>query len=495
MTTSHMTSHMTGDITPVILSGGSGRRLWPLSRADYPKQFLPFAGPMTLFQDTVERVLGGRYTAPMVICNDEHRFIVAEQLRERGRTVGAILLEPFGRNTAPAIAVAALCLLEQVDADADADANADPLMLVMPSDHLIRDLAAFHAAVDSAALAAAQGGRLVTFGITPDQPEPGYGYIKAAGPLEGFVGVQVVDRFVEKPDRATAESYLADGTYHWNSGIFLFPARLYLAELAQANPSMVMACRAALASGTQDMTFRRLGADAFRGCPSESVDYAVMERTRKGAVVPVSMGWNDLGAWSSLWDVGERDDRGNVVRGDVMLEDTGDAFVWSDHGLVTVVGLQSVVVVTTEDAVFVADRDRAQDVKTVVDRLKAQGRSEHALHTTAHRPWGTCRVIETGERVQVRRIVVYPGERLSLQMHHHRSDHWIVICGTARVTCDGAVSLLEEGQSTSIIAGQAYWLENPGMTPLHLIEAQSGDDLGEGDIVRFEGGDGQSGSG
>jgi len=489
MTTSHMTSHMTGDITPVILSGGSGRRLWPLSRASYPKQFLPFAGPMTLFQDTVERVLGGRYTAPMVICNDAHRFIVAEQLRERGQTAGTILLEPFERNTAPAIAVAALCLLEQGDADAD------PLMLVMPSDHLIRDRAAFHAAVDAAALAAAQGGRLVAFGIAPDQPETGYGYIKAAGPLEGAPGVQVLDRFFEKPDRAAAESYLAEGTYHWNGGIFLFPARLYLAELAQTNPDMVTACRAALASGTQDMTFRRLGADAFRGCPSESVDYAIMERTRKGAVVPVSMGWSDLGAWSSLWDVGARDDSGNVVRGDVMLKDTRDALVWSDHGVVAVVGLESVVVVTTDDAVLVADRDRAQDVKAVVERLKAQGRPEHALHATAHRPWGTCRVIETGERVQVRRIVVYPGERLSLQMHHHRSDHWIVIRGTARVTCDGAVSLLEEGQSSSISAGQAYWLENPGMTPLHLIEAQSGDDLGEGDIVRFECGDGQNGSG
>ncbi|KAA5604167.1 mannose-1-phosphate guanylyltransferase/mannose-6-phosphate isomerase [Roseospira marina] len=484
------TTQAVGDITPVILSGGSGTRLWPLSRAGYPKQFLPFAGPLTLFQDTVERVHGGRYRAPLVICNDEHRFIVAEQLRARGRSAAGILLEPFGRNTAPAVAVAALCRLEACEAAGEADA--DPLILVMPSDHLIRDVPAFHAAVEAAAPAAAAG-RLVTFGIQPDAPETGYGYIQAAGPLDGYPGVEALGRFVEKPDRATAEGYVADGSYRWNSGIFLFPARTYLAELEATHPEMVAACRAALAASREDLTFRRLDAAAFEACPSDSVDYAVMERTRNGAVVPVSMGWNDLGAWSSLWEVGTRDDHGNVVKGDVVLEDTQDTFVWSDHGLVSVVGLDSVVVVTTDDAVLVAHRDRAQDVKAVVERLKAEGRSEHSLHTTVHRPWGTYRGIDHGERFQVKRIVVQPGERLSLQMHHHRAEHWIVVSGTARVTRDTEEFLLSENQSTYISAGQTHRLENPGKIPLHLIEVQSGGYLGEDDIVRFEDGYGRGG--
>ncbi|GAA0585216.1 mannose-1-phosphate guanylyltransferase/mannose-6-phosphate isomerase [Caenispirillum bisanense] len=472
-----------GRITPVILSAGSGSRLWPLSRAGYPKQFLPLAGDLTLIQETALRLADDRFAAPLVICNEEHRFVVAEQLRAQSCQPAEIILEPVGRNTAPAAAVAALRLLDGRD---------DALMLVVPSDHVITDTAAFLAAVDQAAGAAAQG-LLVTFGITPERAETGYGYIRAGGPLPGLDGVRAVDRFVEKPDLETAEGYLAAGGYHWNSGIFLFSARAYLEDLERANAAIVAACRQAIAASRRDLTFCRLDEDAFAASPSVSIDHAVMETTRKAAVVPVDMGWSDLGAWSALWAMAPKDDRGNVTRGDVILHDTSNAYVRSDHGLAAVAGLEDVVVVTTDDAVLVAHRDKVQDVKTLVDHLKAEGRTEHVRHRMVHRPWGNYRTIDRGERFQVKRIVVQPGARLSLQMHHHRAEHWIVVSGTALVTRGAGSFLLTENQSTYIPAGEAHRLENPGKLPLHLIEVQSGSYLGEDDIIRFEDGYGRSG--
>lgn len=469
-------------VTPVILSGGSGSRLWPLSRAGYPKQFLPLTSELTLIQETALRVADGRFTAPLVICNEEHRFIVAEQLRAQSCQPSGIILEPVGRNTAPAVAVAALHLLADQD---------DALMLVMPSDHVIADTDSFLAAVDRAIPAALQGA-LVTFGITPDRPETGFGYIKAAGPLSGQEGVHVVERFVEKPDRETAEKYIANGSYYWNSGIFLFSAQVYLDELTRTSPAIVTACEAAIKGSSRDLTFCRLDAEAFAASPSDSIDYAIMEKTSKAAVIPVDMGWNDLGAWSALWDVASKDADGNVVQGDVVLHDTTNAYVRAEHGLVAVAGLDNVVVVATDDAVLVAARDTVQDVKVLVDRLKTGGRTEHLLHTTVYRPWGNYRSIDQGDRFQVKRIVVRPGERLSLQMHHHRAEHWVVVSGTALVTHGEKTFLLTENQSTYIPAGDTHRLENPGKLPLHLIEVQSGSYLGEDDIVRFEDGYGRN---
>ncbi len=434
-----------------------------------------------MIQETVLRVADSRFAAPLVVCNDEHRFIVAEQLRTQSCQPSEIILEPVGRNTAPAVAVAALRLLADQD---------DALMLVMPSDHVIADTASFLAAVDQAAAAAAQGA-LVTFGITPDRPETGYGYIKAAKLLPGHAGVYEVEKFVEKPELKTAEGYLADGNYHWNSGIFLFSAMSYLEELERANPAIIAACRKALNGSQRDLTFCRLDKEAFAASPSDSIDFAVMEKTQRAAVVPVEMGWNDLGAWSALWDVAPKDSKGNVAQGDVILHDTSNTYVRSEHRLVVVAGLENVVVVETDDAVLVMDRHKVQDVKQLVDRLKAEGRTEHSLHTTVHRPWGNYRGIDRGERFQVKRIVVQPGEQLSLQMHHHRAEHWIVVSGTALVTRGTKKFLLTEDQSTYIPAGETHRLENPGKLPLHLIEVQSGSYLGEDDIVRFEDGYGR----
>jgi mannose-1-phosphate guanylyltransferase/mannose-6-phosphate isomerase len=472
-------------VTPVILSGGAGSRLWPLSRAGYPKQFLPFLGERSLIQETVRRVAGAGFADPLVICNEEHRFLVAEQMRLLGCQPSAILLEPVGRNTAPAVAVAALSLLER------AAEAADPLLLVLPSDHVIREPDAFLAAVDRGRAAAAAG-YLVAFGITPDRPETGYGYVQAAEPLAGIDGVRALARFVEKPDQATAEGYVADGSYAWNSGIFLFSARVYLAELERAAPAMVEACRQALADSSEDLTFRRLDAAAFAASPADSVDYAVMEHTRRGAVVAVDMGWSDLGAWSALWDIGTKDAADNVTEGAVVLHDTRNSYVRADSGLVAVTGLDGVIVVATDDAVMVCARDAAQDVKTLVERVRAEGREEYSHHTTVHRPWGSYRAIDRGDRFQVKRIVVNPGERLSLQRHYHRAEHWVVVRGTARVTRGGAVFLLRENESAFIPAGEVHRLENPGRLPLHLIEVQSGSYLGEDDIDRLEDGYGRA---
>jgi mannose-1-phosphate guanylyltransferase/mannose-1-phosphate guanylyltransferase/mannose-6-phosphate isomerase len=464
-------------IYPVILSGGSGSRLWPLSRAAFPKQFLPLATENSLLQATVQRLTGIPDLAPpLVVCNDEHRFMLAEQLRELGITPQAILLEPLACNTAPAVAVAALALTRQ---------DPQALMLVLPADHLIADTPCFHEAI-ARARAAAELGQLCTFGIIGTRPETGYGYIHQGEPLPGVEGVWQVAGFVEKPDRATAEGYLENGGCFWNSGMFLFRAADVLDEFQRLHPDMIRACVSALEKAKTDLDFIRLDREAFASCESISFDYAVMEHTARAAVVPAAIGWSDIGAWDALWEVGERDARGNVLRGDVLAHDTTNCYVRSESRLVATLGVADLVVVETGDAVLVAHRDRVQDVKRIVEQLKAEARSEHIFHTRVYRPWGWYEGIDAGERFQVKRIMVKPGEKISLQMHHHRAEHWIVVSGTAKVTCDQAVTLVTENQSTYIPLGGKHRLENPGKLPLHLIEVQSGPYLGEDDIVRFE---------
>jgi len=463
-------------VYPVILSGGAGTRLWPMSRALYPKQFLALAGEETMVQATARRVIGPAFASPLVICNEEHRFLVAEQLRAVGVVPNGILLEPEGRNTAPAATVAALAV---------ARVDPDGVVLLMPSDHVIGDVPAFHAAIATAARAAGQG-LLVTFGITPEHPETGYGYIRAGAPLDGIPGARHVDRFVEKPDQSTAESYLAEGGYLWNGGIFAFTASAFLEEMTRLHPETVTAAAAALEQAAGDLDFTRLAAESFARTVALSIDHAVMEHTTRAAVVPVSMAWNDVGAWGALWDIGDRDSAGNVLLGDVMADDTQDCYVRSEGPLVTVVGLRDAVVVATDDAVLVAPRDQAAKVKEIVGRLNTAARPEGRLHPTVYRPWGSFRGIDMGERFQVKQIVVNPGARLSLQMHHHRAEHWIVVEGTARVTRGEDSFLLHENQSTFIPLGTMHRLENPGKLPLRIIEVQSGPYLGEDDIVRVE---------
>jgi mannose-1-phosphate guanylyltransferase/mannose-6-phosphate isomerase len=463
-------------IYPVILSGGAGTRLWPLSRAALPKQLLPLVSEQTMLQETVLRLAGKPgVMAPLVVCGNEHRFLVAEQLRDSGVTPLAILLEPVGRNTAPAVAVAAHYLLT-VDPDA--------VMLVLPADHVIQDVDGFYRAVEQAAVLAGQG-KLATFGIVPTGPETGYGYIqsgKAIGADAGFA----VDRFVEKPDLATAEGFVAAGNYYWNSGMFLFSARRYLDELAEFQPAMASACEAAVRDDYQDLDFCRLNEEAFSASPADSIDYAVMERTRDAVVIPAAIGWSDVGSWSALHEVQPRDASGNAVRGDVYLDGVSGSLVRAESRIVALIGVQDLVVVETNDAVLVVHRDQVQRVKQVVDHLKQQQRTEHLQHTRVYRPWGCYEGIDLGERFQVKRITVNPGGKLSLQMHHHRAEHWIVVSGTARVTCGDQVTLLTENESTYIPIGVNHRLENPGKLPLHLIEVQSGSYLGEDDIVRFE---------
>ncbi len=458
-------------LQPVLLSGGTGTRLWPLSREAYPKQFLPLAGEDTMVQATWRRVAPLAGAAPIVVANEEHRFLVAEQLRQIGAPTPAIVLEPVGRNTAPAIAAAALQALAAGD---------DPLLLVLPSDHVVRNEAGFRDAV-SAACAAAEAGALVTFGIVPDAPETGFGYIQA----ETGEGVRRVLRFVEKPDAVTAQSYLDAGGYYWNSGMFLFRASRYLEELGKFQPGIVASVSAAFAAAKRDGDFIRLDKAAFAASPSDSIDYAVMEKTSDAKVLPVDIGWNDVGSWSALWEVAERDDDGNAHRGDVIAVDSRNTYAYAQR-LVALVGLDDVVVVETDDAVLVAHKDRVQEVKQVVAQLKESQRSQAVLHRKVYRPWGAYDSIDTGERFQVKRITVKPGGVLSLQMHHHRAEHWIVVSGTARVTRGEETLLLSENQSTYIPLGVTHRLENPGMVPLELIEVQSGSYLGEDDIVRFE---------
>ncbi|MDA5343724.1 mannose-1-phosphate guanylyltransferase/mannose-6-phosphate isomerase [Stenotrophomonas maltophilia] len=458
-------------IVPVILSGGSGTRLWPLSREAYPKQFLPLVGEDTMLQATWKRVADIAGKAPIVVANQEHRFMAAEQLRECNVRPQALILEPIGRNTAPAIAIAALQVLAE---------NDDALLLVLPSDHVVRNENAFHAAVAQAA-SAADAGKLVTFGIVPTAPETGYGYIKA-GPGEG---ARAVERFVEKPDLATAEGYVSSGEYFWNSGMFLFKASRYLQELERLQPAILVACRSALEKAARDTDFVRLDADAFAASPSDSIDYAVMEKTSDAAVVAMDAGWNDVGSWSALWDVSDKDADGNACHGDVIALDCRNSYAYGNR-LIAMVGLEDVVVVETDDAVFVGHKDRVQDVKSIVAQIKRDGRSEAAAHRKVYRPWGAYDSIDNGARFQVKRITVKPGATLSLQMHHHRAEHWIVVSGTAEVTRGEDVILLSENQSTYIPLGVTHRLKNPGKLPLELIEVQSGSYLGEDDIVRFE---------
>lgn len=458
-------------IQPVILSGGSGTRLWPLSREAYPKQFLPLASEQTMLQATWKRVAPIASRGPLVIANEEHRFVAAEQLQQVGAEPAAIILEPVGRNTAPAIAVAAL--------EATRD-GADTLLLVLPSDHVITNETAFRSAVQAAA-AAAEAGKLVTFGIVPTGPETGYGYIKAA---DGQ-GLRAVERFVEKPDLDTATGYVSSGQYYWNSGMFLFKASRYLQELERFQPAMLGGSRQAWQQARRDADFTRLDKDAFTAVPSDSIDYAVMEKTADAVVIPLDAGWNDVGSWTALRDVSQQDGDGNAHQGDVIAIDCRNTYAYAQR-LVALVGLDDVIVVETDDAVLVGRADRMQEVKTVVGQLKSEGRSEATWHRKVYRPWGAYDSIDNGERFQVKRITVKPGGTLSLQMHHHRAEHWIVVSGTAEVTRGDEVILLSENQSTYIPLGVTHRLRNPGKLPLELIEVQSGSYLGEDDIVRFE---------
>ena len=458
---------------PVILSGGSGTRLWPLSRKMYPKQFLSLLHDETMLQKTLLRLDGLEHGSPIVVCNNEHRFIVAEQARQIGVEDPTIILEPMGRNTAPAIAVAALQALEQTD---------DPIILVLSADHEIRDPEAFCSAVRQAMPLAAEG-KLVTFGIVPTHPATGYGYIRrGAAEGDGFK----VDAFVEKPDRETAQQYLDSGEFYWNSGMFLFSASVYLAELERFKPQMVADCRTAAGEIREDIGFLRLEPEAFSRCESDSIDYAVMERTDHACVVPMDAGWSDIGSWSSLWEQGQRDEAGNATRGDVICIDSGHSLVHAGSRMVATVGIDNLVIVETEDAVLVANRDRAEEVKQVVQRLADEGREEENYHRIVYRPWGNFDSVDEGERYKVKRITVKPGARLSKQMHHHRAEHWVVVRGSARVFRDDEIFDLKENESVFIPLGATHYLENPGDEPLDIIEVQSGSYLGEDDIVRFE---------
>ncbi|GAB3274393.1 mannose-1-phosphate guanylyltransferase/mannose-6-phosphate isomerase [Parahaliea aestuarii] len=461
-------------LVPVLLSGGVGSRLWPVSRELHPKQLLPLAGEFSMLQATLQRTDGLSAAPPLVVCNEEHRFMVAEQLRQIDIEPTALILEPAGRNTAPAVALAALHL-QALDPEA--------VMLVLPADHLIQRVEAFSAAV-AAALPLAESGRLMTFGVVPSSPETGYGYIRRGAVIS--TDVYDLDRFVEKPDVVTAQGYLDSGEYLWNSGMFLLRADSYLSQLEQHAPAMLAACREAMAGAASDLDFVRPDAAAFARCPSDSIDYAVMEHTDAGGVVALDCGWSDIGAWSALWEVGERDDQGNVASGDVLLDNCSDSYFRSDSRLVAATGVQNLVVVETSDAVLVADRNQVQDVKRLVSALKAQQRPEAELHAKVYRPWGSYESLVEGERFQVKRIIVNPGQKLSLQMHHHRAEHWIVVHGTAEVTCEDRVFMLAEDESTYIPLGHKHRLANPGRIPLELIEVQSGTYLGEDDIVRFE---------
>ena len=463
-------------IYPVILTGGAGSRLWPLSREHYPKPLLPLFGERTLLQETALRL--GELTGvqgAVLVCNEEHRFLVAEQVQAIGQHNSAILLEPEGRNTAPALTIAALYLLEK---------DPDAVMVVMPADHIIPDKTTFQAAVEHG-VQLANAGRLVTYGVVPTHAETGYGYIRRGEALNGGAAYGV-SRFVEKPDAATAQTYVDSGEYYWNSGIFTLRADAWIAEMRQHASAILAACEAAVATGKRDQDFCRVNKEAFLRSPSDSIDYAIMEKTDKAAVVPLDAGWSDVGAWSALWDISERDGHGNVTQGDVLTFDVRDTLVLAQHRCVAAIGLEGAVVIETPDAVLVTHRDRSQDVKEIVSQLKKCGRDEYKFHRRVFRPWGDYEGIDNGARYQVKRLTVKPGAALSLQLHHHRAEHWIVVKGTARVTRDEETFILSENQSTYIPLGVRHRLENPGTIPLEIIEVQSGSYLGEDDIVRFQ---------
>jgi len=480
-------------IQPVVLSGGSGTRLWPLSREKYPKQLLPLIGDDSLLQATVRRVshiAGAELAAPMVVSNEDYRFVIAEQLRLMGQP-GTIVLEPVGRNTAPALTIAALQAMKT---------GANPVLLVMPADHVITEVAAFQAVIAQGALLA-EAGAVVTFGITPDAPETGYGYIQsgatfgAASPANSDSVAKLIARFVEKPDLPTAQSYLDAGTYLWNSGLFMMRASVWLSAMQTCRSDILSACQHAWQQGATDGEFVRVDKQIFTACPPDSIDYAVMERIAAGAgntglpagvVLALNAGWSDVGAWDALWQVLPKDANGNVIQGDVLLHDCHNILALSEHRLVACVGVDDLVVVETADAILVAHKNQTQDVKKIVDALKKQGRTEGSIHRKVFRPWGSYDGVDAGERFQVKRIVVKPGGILSLQMHHHRAEHWIVVSGTAKITRGDEVFLLSENQSTFIPLGTTHRLENPGRVALEMIEVQSGSYLGEDDIVRFE---------
>lgn len=464
-------------ILPVIMSGGSGSRLWPLSRALHPKQFLALLNEETLLQDTINRLDSERCLDPVIICNNEHRFIVAEQLRANNSSASNIILEPMGRNTAPAIALAAFDAMENGD---------DPLMLVLAADHVIKDTTSFQQSV-LAARAFAKAGKLVTFGVVPDQAQTGYGYIKEGEAVQqdDFSGF-AVERFVEKPDAARAQQYLDSGDYLWNSGMFMFKASRFLAELEQFSPQIYGICRAAYANKHQDLDFTRIDEAIFEQCPSDSIDYAVMEHTQDAVVIPMCAGWSDVGSFSSLWDVSAKDENGNVHYGDVISENSCNSYVHASNKLVATVGIDNLVIVETKDALLVADKNKVQDVKAIVERLKAADRSEYKNQREVYRPWGKYDSIDAGGRDHVKRITVKPGEKLSIQKHYHRAEHWIVVSGTASVTNGDKTIMVTENESTYIPIGTIHALENPGKIPLEMIEVQTGSYLGEDDIVRFE---------
>lgn len=469
-------------IIPVVLSGGAGTRLWPLSRELYPKQLLPLVGERTMLQETVLRLSGlDDLGAPVVVCNDDHRFMVAEQLRQVGQAADSVILEPVGRNTAPAVAVAALQAMTD---------GSDPILLVLPADHVIRDAAALCDAISYGA-DAVQDGALLTFGIVPTSPETGYGYIcrsepPVPSPQSPAPDIYDVKQFVEKPDLETAERYLESGDYYWNSGMFLFKASAYLDELEKHSPEMLMACRQAWAGRVTDLDFTRLDAEAFAACPADSIDYAVMEKTERAVVIPLEAGWSDVGSWAALWEVGESDGQGNVTTGDVIDIDCNDSYIYAGSRLVAAIGLRDVVVVETADAVLVAAKDQVQKVKQVVDQLKKLGREEHLLHRRVNRPWGAYEGLDVGDGFLVKRITVNPGASLSLQRHQHRAEHWIVVRGIAEITRENVIQTLEANQSFYIPSGDMHRLANPGDEILEIIEVQTGGRLSEDDIERFE---------
>jgi mannose-1-phosphate guanylyltransferase len=463
-------------ILPVIMSGGSGSRLWPLSRALHPKQFLALISDNSLLQETINR-LDTNCLDPVIICNNEHRFIVAEQLRQNQTSASNIILEPMGKNTAPAIALAALAAI---------DTGNDPLLLVLAADHVIKDVIAFQRSIISASVFAKQG-NLVTFGIVPTHAETGYGYIKQ-GELQNLnnkTGYTVAS-FVEKPNQTTAEQYLSSGEYLWNSGMFMFKASRYLEELEKFSPEILAVCKEAYSNKMHDLDFTRISADIFKKCPDDSIDYAVMEHTEHAIVVPLDVGWSDVGSFSSLWEVNEKDEQGNVNQGDIISHSTTNCYINASSKLITTVGINNLVIVETKDAILVANKDKVQTVKEIVNQLKAENHYEYKHQREVYRPWGKYDSLDFGERDQVKRITVKPGAKLSVQMHHHRSEHWIVVSGTAKVTNGEKTFLVTENESTYIPLGQIHALENPGVLPLELIEVQTGSYLGEDDIIRFD---------
>ena len=465
-------------ILPIIMAGGSGSRLWPFSRSMYPKQFLNVVGDNTMLQDTVSRLDNIETQPPIVICNNEHRFLVAEQMQSLGLS-SEIILEPVGRNTAPAIALAAIRATQK---------GQDPMLLVLAADHVIENVSVFETAVN-AAIGLADKGNLVTFGIVPNSPETGYGYIHRGDVcMDNNIGVENfhVSQFVEKPNKETAQRYLDSGEYYWNSGMFLFKASVYLEELNKHFPAILENCKLSIESAEKDLDFIRIDEKTFEKCPSESIDYAVMEKTDSAVVIPLDAKWSDIGSWSAIWEVSDKDESNNLTSGDVIAVDSRNCLVKSEDRLVSILGLEDIIVVDTKDAILVANKTKVQDVKKIVEQLKSSDRNEWKIHREVYRPWGKYDSIDVGSRYQVKRITVKPGAKLSVQMHHHRAEHWVVVSGTASVTNGDKTFLVSENESTYIPIGQIHALENPGRVPLELIEVQTGSYLGEDDIVRLE---------